>query len=303
MYTIRVNKVGRLEEGGLYSREAAAIRSEDDADVLTDGEWRISDLPPGVIMERPQFLGAYQRKSLFFLDPTSQTVVPDLRWISGGQDQVAAPADRPDDRRTEGSVGAGCTKRTRQWRVGDRSDHQGRRQAGTGRSRSRRCAHQLPSGQPDGCCDARFVCSASHLDARQCRCRGAVRSGDRRRTAGRGSCGRLDHRRRRVHQPAGHHECDRRTARTAQRFTGERQRAGGDSGARFRGQCGQPHGGCSLAGRQVGRSRRRHRLGRIQPPGSTCRSVHTAMVPLRCSKAAPSPDLRGSWTTTRSGRR
>ena len=89
VYTIRVNKVGRLDPGGLYVPEEGSFEARMTL-ALTDGEWRISDLPPGVIMERPQFLGAYQRKSLFFLDPTSQTVVPDLRWISGGQDQVAA---------------------------------------------------------------------------------------------------------------------------------------------------------------------------------------------------------------------
>ncbi|MGW6657716.1 MtrAB system accessory lipoprotein LpqB [Rhodococcus sp. NPDC055024] len=89
VYTIRVNKVGRLDPGGLYVPEEGSFEARMTL-TLTDGEWRISDLPPGVIMERPQFLGAYQRKSLFFLDPTSQTVVPDLRWISGGQDQVAA---------------------------------------------------------------------------------------------------------------------------------------------------------------------------------------------------------------------
>ncbi|MGC0364901.1 hypothetical protein ABH922_002885 [Rhodococcus sp. 27YEA15] len=89
VYTIRVNKVGRLEPGGIYVAEEGNYEAKMTL-TLTDGEWRISDLPSGVIMDRAQFLGAYQRKSLFFLDPSGTTVVPDLRWISGTQDQMAA---------------------------------------------------------------------------------------------------------------------------------------------------------------------------------------------------------------------
>ncbi len=89
IYTIRVNKVGRLEPGGIYVPEDGSYEAKMTLN-LVDGEWRISDLPSGVIMERPAFLGAYQRKSLFFPDPSGQTMVPDLRWISGSQDQMTS---------------------------------------------------------------------------------------------------------------------------------------------------------------------------------------------------------------------
>ncbi|WP_072687929.1 MtrAB system accessory lipoprotein LpqB [Rhodococcus marinonascens] len=88
-YTIRANKVGQLESGGLYvavdgSFEATISLSQH------DGEWRISELPAGVILDRAQFLNSYQRKSLYFLDPAGKMVVPDPRWVWGPQDQMAS---------------------------------------------------------------------------------------------------------------------------------------------------------------------------------------------------------------------
>ncbi len=57
IYTIRVNKVGRLEAGGIYVPEDGSYEAKMTL-TLVDGEWRISDLPSGVIMERAAFLGA-----------------------------------------------------------------------------------------------------------------------------------------------------------------------------------------------------------------------------------------------------
>ncbi|TQF66065.1 MtrAB system accessory protein LpqB [Rhodococcus spelaei] len=88
-YTIRANRVGQLEPGGVYQ----AVEGNFEAKVrLTrvDGQWRIDELPAGVIMDRPQFLKTYQRKALYFLDPSGSTVVPDLRWISAAQQDMTA---------------------------------------------------------------------------------------------------------------------------------------------------------------------------------------------------------------------
>ncbi|GAB2628244.1 MtrAB system accessory lipoprotein LpqB [Prescottella soli] len=87
VYTIRANRVGQLEPGGLYQAQEGQYEAKFSW-VKVDGEWRIDDLPSGVIMDRPQFLNAYQRKSLYFLDPSAQTTVPDPRWISASQDQM-----------------------------------------------------------------------------------------------------------------------------------------------------------------------------------------------------------------------
>ncbi|MFE3290609.1 MtrAB system accessory lipoprotein LpqB [Rhodococcus sp. NPDC059234] len=88
-YTIRANRVGELEPGGVYQ----AVEGNFEAKVrLTrvDGQWRIDELPAGVILDRPQFLKTYQRKSLYFLDPSGSTVVPDLRWITAAQQDMPA---------------------------------------------------------------------------------------------------------------------------------------------------------------------------------------------------------------------
>lgn len=88
VYTIRANRVGNLEAGGLYQAQDGQYEAKFSW-VKVDGDWRIDDLPSGVIMDRPQFLDSYHRRSLFFLDPASQTVVPDPRWIAASQDQMA----------------------------------------------------------------------------------------------------------------------------------------------------------------------------------------------------------------------
>lgn len=87
-YTIRANRVGQLDPDGVYQAVEgtyeATIRL-----VRQDGEWRIDELPPGVTLDRPQFLKTYQRRSLYFLDPTGTTTVPDLRWISSTPQDLA----------------------------------------------------------------------------------------------------------------------------------------------------------------------------------------------------------------------
>ncbi|MFD4293022.1 MtrAB system accessory lipoprotein LpqB [Rhodococcus sp. NPDC058505] len=87
-YTIRANRVGQLGQGGVYQ----AVEGTYEATVRLvreNGEWRIDQLPPGVILDRPQFLKTYQRKALYFLDPTGSTTVPDLRWISTNPQDLA----------------------------------------------------------------------------------------------------------------------------------------------------------------------------------------------------------------------
>ncbi|MFI6428886.1 MtrAB system accessory lipoprotein LpqB [Rhodococcus oryzae] len=86
-FTIRANKVGQLEPGGSYQ----ATEGNFEAKVhlhRTDGQWRIDELPPGVIMDRPQFLKTYQRNALYFVAPGENMVVPDLRWISARQENL-----------------------------------------------------------------------------------------------------------------------------------------------------------------------------------------------------------------------
>ncbi|MBY6365909.1 MtrAB system accessory lipoprotein LpqB [Rhodococcoides corynebacterioides] len=87
-YTVRANRVGQLDTGGQYRAEQGSFETKLTL-VLRDGQWRIDELPSGVVLDRTQFLGAYQRRSLYFVDPTGTTLVPDQRWIATSQDRMA----------------------------------------------------------------------------------------------------------------------------------------------------------------------------------------------------------------------
>jgi hypothetical protein len=86
-YVVRGTVVGRLGTGGVYQPESSPYEEEV---TLERGEsgWRITDLPDGVIMDRSDFVSAYQAHDLYFLDPTKRFLVPDRRWIYNRQDNI-----------------------------------------------------------------------------------------------------------------------------------------------------------------------------------------------------------------------
>ncbi|MFC4602501.1 MtrAB system accessory lipoprotein LpqB [Rhodococcus kronopolitis] len=86
-YAVRANRVGQLDDGGQYQTAEGTFEAKFRM-TRVGGEWRIDDLPPGVIMDRPQFLKTYKREALYFLDPTGNTVVPDLRWVSATAEEM-----------------------------------------------------------------------------------------------------------------------------------------------------------------------------------------------------------------------
>jgi len=58
--------------------------------VLVDGQWRISDPPPELLLTNSEFSEAFRQRVLYFLDPTGTVVVPDVRHVVIGQ----TPANR-----------------------------------------------------------------------------------------------------------------------------------------------------------------------------------------------------------------
>jgi len=51
-------------------------------DVITEhGEWRISNPPPGVLVEASALQRNYRQVRISFVDPNRGTLVPDLRWV------------------------------------------------------------------------------------------------------------------------------------------------------------------------------------------------------------------------------
>ncbi|MEU7628467.1 MtrAB system accessory lipoprotein LpqB [Nocardia sp. NPDC049220] len=87
-YRIRARKVGELSADGGYRPSDDIIENKIEM-TKVDGEWRIDDLPDGVVMDSTAFAKSYRRYVLYFVDPSGTTVVPDLRWISVPKAQLA----------------------------------------------------------------------------------------------------------------------------------------------------------------------------------------------------------------------
>ena len=79
---IRVSgtRLGVLGADGAFTPEAGMLSIP--LDVISEhGEWRISNPPPGVLVEASAFQRSYRQVRVYFVDPTRGTLVPDLRWV------------------------------------------------------------------------------------------------------------------------------------------------------------------------------------------------------------------------------
>lgn len=88
-YQVRGTVIGTLQTGGSYVPERASYESTIDL-VREDDQWRIADLPEGVVIERNELRNQYQPTSLFFLAESGKALVSDRRWIFSGQNQLDA---------------------------------------------------------------------------------------------------------------------------------------------------------------------------------------------------------------------
>ncbi|MGO4614859.1 MtrAB system accessory lipoprotein LpqB [Nocardia sp. 2YAB30] len=86
-YRIRARKVGELAADGAYRASDDLVENKIEL-TKVDGEWRIDELPDGVVMDSTAFARSYRRYVLYFVDPAGTTVVPDLRWISVAKVQL-----------------------------------------------------------------------------------------------------------------------------------------------------------------------------------------------------------------------
>ncbi|WP_084522894.1 MtrAB system accessory lipoprotein LpqB [Nocardia inohanensis] len=87
-YVIRARKIGELAADSSYRAAEGTLEQKVEL-VKVDGEWRVDELPPGVIVEQTAFAKSYKRYSLFFPNLAGAAMVPDLRWISARKDQLA----------------------------------------------------------------------------------------------------------------------------------------------------------------------------------------------------------------------
>jgi hypothetical protein len=80
--TIEASVVAKVDADGVYSETARGAPETVTFGMIQDtsGQWRIKDVPDGLILTSRQFLDQFRRVSLFFLTPDAQFLVPDPRW-------------------------------------------------------------------------------------------------------------------------------------------------------------------------------------------------------------------------------
>ncbi|MBF6202245.1 hypothetical protein IU477_30745, partial [Nocardia cyriacigeorgica] len=97
-YVIRARKVGELAGDGGYRAVEGTLENKIELSTV-DGEWRITELPDGVVMDSTAFDKSYRRYVLQYVDPGSSVLVPDPRWVSVPRAQLTE--------RLVGMLGAG----------------------------------------------------------------------------------------------------------------------------------------------------------------------------------------------------
>ncbi|MCU1513937.1 MAG: hypothetical protein JWO10_1027 [Microbacteriaceae bacterium] len=75
--------VATVDSAGSYT-EATQSSSLRFGFTKASGQWRISAAPSGIVLSQETFKRIFSKNSLYFLDPTSQRLVPDLRWFPSG---------------------------------------------------------------------------------------------------------------------------------------------------------------------------------------------------------------------------
>ncbi len=170
--------------------------------VKTPGGWRIDRLPNGVFLDWQQFQSTYKRNTLYFVDPTGNTVVPDPRYVAvSDPDQLATElvskliaGPRPEmDNTVRNLLGPPLQAA---WS----GDPRRRRQDGC-RPRLRRCPHRPGEPVDDRPAHPATACGTDHLDACAGRHQRPVCDQRRRCGARRPFRRRLEHLRRRGHRP------------------------------------------------------------------------------------------------------
>lgn len=86
-YVIRARKVGELAGDGGYRATEGMLENKIEMSKI-DGEWRITQLPPGVVMDVSSFDKSYRRHVLYYVDPGNSVLVPDPRWVSTPRAQL-----------------------------------------------------------------------------------------------------------------------------------------------------------------------------------------------------------------------
>ncbi|OBB40181.1 hypothetical protein A5752_09305 [Mycobacterium sp. 852002-51961_SCH5331710] len=89
--SMRADILGSLSDMGVFETGEGALPDPGPIELIkTPDGWRIDKLPNGVFLDWQQFQATYRRNTLYFVDPTGSTVVPDPRYVAvSDPDQLA----------------------------------------------------------------------------------------------------------------------------------------------------------------------------------------------------------------------
>lgn len=81
--TMKADILGSLSDIGVFETGEGQLPDPGPIELVqTANGWRINRLPNGVFLDWQQFQSTYKRNTLYFVDPTGKTVVPDPRYVA-----------------------------------------------------------------------------------------------------------------------------------------------------------------------------------------------------------------------------
>lgn len=91
---VTADLVGTVDQRGIFTVAGTGPFSYPFPLAEVDGEWRISDPPDGLVILETDFERLYDPVDAYFLDPTLRQLVPDPRYLIGGEAQPTALVER-----------------------------------------------------------------------------------------------------------------------------------------------------------------------------------------------------------------
>lgn len=79
-YTVTTGAL--IDDRGRYTEPRSAAQTLAFSFAKEDGQWRISEAPPGIVLSRSSFNLVFAERSLYFFDPSYRYLVPDVRWFA-----------------------------------------------------------------------------------------------------------------------------------------------------------------------------------------------------------------------------
>lgn len=87
-FSVHGNVVGSVRPGGAFSPERGRYEATIELDQV-DGQWRVSSLPSGVVIERTELRNQHQPYNLYFFDADDRELVTDRRWVHSRRETLA----------------------------------------------------------------------------------------------------------------------------------------------------------------------------------------------------------------------